>query len=71
MGVIASLALLFIAHIAGSTRANGLFGLSTDLAALALLALAALALLRFKWGVIAVIAASALAGLGLRLLGLG
>jgi chromate transporter len=41
------------------------------LAALGLVALAALALLRFKWGVIAVIAASALAGLGLRLLGLG
>ena len=71
VGVMASLALLFIVHIAGGTRASGLFGLSIDLAALALVALAALALIRFKWGVIAVIAASALAGLGLRLLGWG
>lgn len=71
VGVIASLALFFIVHIAYSTRASGSFGLSVDFAALGLVALAALALLRFKWGVIPVIAASALLGLGLRLLGLG
>ena len=71
VGVLVSLALFFIVHIAGRTRASRLFGLSIDGVALALVALAALALLRFKWRVIAVIATSALAGLGLRLLGGG
>ena len=71
VGVLVSLALFFIVHIAGGTRASRLFGLSIDGVALALVALAALALLRFKWRVIAVIATSALAGLGLRLLGGG
>ncbi len=71
VGVIASLALFFIVHIAYLTRATGLFGMQIDFAALGLVALAALALLRFKWGVIPVIAACALAGLALRLLGLG
>ena len=71
VGVMASIALFFIVHIAGETRASSLFGLSIDGVALALVALAALALLRFKWRVIAVIATSALAGLGLRLLGGG
>jgi chromate transporter len=70
VGVIASLALFFIVHIAQGTVAIGLFGISIDFAALALVALAALALLRFRWGVIPVIAACALAGLGLRLMGL-
>jgi chromate transporter len=69
VGVIASLALFFIVHIAHQSGASGLFGMPIDFAALALVALAALALLRFKWGVIPVIAACALAGLGLRLLG--
>ena len=71
VGEMASLALFFIVNIAGGTRASRLFGLSIDGVALALVALAALALLRFKWRVIAVIATSALAGLGLRLLGWG
>jgi chromate transporter len=69
VGVIASLALFFIVHIAHQPGASGLFGMPIDFAALALVALAALALLRFKWGVIPVIAACALAGLGWRLMG--
>jgi chromate transporter len=69
VGVIASLALFFIVHIAHQPGARGLFGMPIDFAALALVALAALALLRFKWGVIPVIAACALAGLGWRLMG--
>ena len=71
VGVMASLALFFIVHIAGGKRASSLFDPSIDWVALALVALAALALLRFKWRVIAVMATSALAGLGLRLLGGG
>lgn len=71
VGVIASLALFFIVHITYRPGIPGLFGLNVDGAALALAALAALALLRFKWGVMPVMAACALAGLGLRLLGLG
>jgi chromate transporter len=66
VGVIASLALFFIVHIAYLTRASGLFGLKIDVVALALAALAALALLRYKVGVVKVIAACALAGLVLR-----
>jgi chromate transporter len=69
VGVIASLALFFIVHIAHQPGASGRFGMPIDFAALALVALAALALLRFKWGVIPVIAACALAGLGWRLMG--
>jgi chromate transporter len=70
VGVIASLGLFFLAHIA---YRPGLVGAPAQLdwAALALVALAALALLRYKLGVIQVIAACALAGLGLRLAGLG
>jgi chromate transporter len=70
VGVIASLGLFFLAHIA---YRPGLPGMQPQLdwAALALVALAALALLRYKLGVIPVIAACALAGLGLRLLGAG
>jgi chromate transporter len=71
VGVIASLALFFIVHIAYLKGASGLFGMSVDMAALALVALAALALIRLKWGVILVISACAVAGLGLRLMGLG
>ncbi|HYF43881.1 MAG TPA: chromate efflux transporter [Ramlibacter sp.] len=70
VGVIASLALFFIAHIAQPVRAGGPFGLNIDVAALLLAALAALALLRFKLGVIPVILACAVAGLVLRLAGL-
>ena len=64
VGVIASLAVFFIGHIA--RRPDGAF----DLAALGLAVLAALALFRFKLGVIQVIAGCAVAGLLLRLAGL-
>ena len=63
VGVMASLALFFIAHIAQGTWATGLFGIKIDVLALVLTALAALALLRYQVGVVTVIAASALAGL--------
>jgi len=69
VGVMASLALFFIVHIVGGTRAIALFGLKIDVLALALMALAALALLRYKVGVMPVIGACALAGLGLKWLG--
>jgi chromate transporter len=69
VGVIASLALFFIVHITHPTWTGGLFGLRLDGVALVLMVLAALALLRFKVGVIPVIAGCALAGLGLRLAG--
>ena len=69
VGVIASLALFFIVHVAYLTRASGLFGLKIDVLALALAALAALALLRYKVGVVKVIAACALAGFALKLVG--
>jgi chromate transporter len=64
VGVIASLAVFFIGHIA--RRPDG----AIDGAALVLVAAAALALFRFKLGVIPVIAGCALAGLLLRLAGL-
>ena len=63
VGVIASLALFFIAAIAYPIGANGTFSSQIDWVALALAALALLALWRLKWGVIPVIAASAFAGL--------
>jgi chromate transporter len=69
VGVIASLGLFFIVHIAYLKRASGLFGLNVDVAALTLAALAALALLRYKLGVVKVIAACAMAGLALKLMG--
>jgi chromate transporter len=69
VGVIASLALFFIVHIAYSERASSLFYLNIDVVALVLAALAALALLRYKVGVVKVIAACALAGLALKLIG--
>ena len=71
VGVIASLALFFIVHIAYKTGATGTLASKIDFTALALAALAALALLRYKLGVIPVIAACALAGLAVRLTGLG
>ena len=71
VGVIASLALFFIVHIAYSTRATGYFHSKIDVAALLLAAAAAVALLRYKVGVIKVIVACALAGLALRMVGLG
>ena len=69
VGVIASLALFFIAHIAIPALGNGQNSSRIDWIALFLAATAAVALLRFKVGVIPVIAASALAGLALRLAG--
>lgn len=71
VGVIASLALFFIAHIAYPKSANGVFDSQIDVAALLLAAGAALALLRYKVGVIKVILGCALTGLALRLGGLG
>jgi len=70
VGVIASLALIFIAHIAYPTRLGDRFLTNLDGVALALTGLAALALLRLQWGVVPVLASCALAGLLLRLSGL-
>lgn len=70
VGVIANLALFFIATVAYPAGAKGLFDTQPDWMALALVAAAALALWRLKWGVVSVIAAAAGAGLLLRLLGL-
>ena len=69
VGVIASLAVFFIAHIVQGAGAGGLFGLNVDVVALALAALAAVALLRYNTGVITVIASCAVAGVVLRLAG--
>ena len=69
VGVIANLALFFIAAVAYPVSAGGGFDEKPDAVALTLVMLAALALWRLKWGVISVIAASAAAGLALRLLG--
>ena len=69
VGVIASLALFFIAAVAYPPRGTARFDLNPDWAGLAILVLAALALWRLKWGVIPVIAAAGLAGLLLRLSG--
>ena len=62
VGVIASLALFFIAHVAIDTRASGPFFLRIDWLALLMTASAAIALLRYKIGVIPVIAACGLLG---------
>ena len=69
VGVIASLALFFLAHIAFRDGAAGTLTTRLDWAALSLSLLAAAALLRYKIGVIPVIAVCALTGLGLRQLG--
>ncbi len=69
VGVIASLALFFVAHIAYRNGAGGSFLARFDWAALALALSAAVALLRYKLGVITVITACALAGWGLRAMG--
>ncbi|HEY0824504.1 MAG TPA: chromate efflux transporter [Ramlibacter sp.] len=66
VGVIGSLALFFLAHIAG---ARSTLGLPFDGVSLLIAAAAAVALFRFKAGVIPVIAGCALAGMTLRLLG--
>jgi chromate transporter len=69
VGVVASLALFFIAHVALPTGASSLFDSKVDMVALAMTAIAFLALWRYKQGVVTVIAACALAGLALRTLG--
>ncbi|MBG9388980.1 chromate efflux transporter [Caenimonas aquaedulcis] len=69
VGVIGSLAVFFLAHIA-IVPAKGAAGVHVDSVALAIAAAAAVALLRFKVGVIPVIAGCALAGLALRLSGI-
>ena len=65
VGVIANLALFFIAAVARPLGANG----PIDWVALGMVLAAALALWVLKWGVIRVIAAAAATGLVLRLLG--
>jgi len=66
VGVIASLALFFIAHIAIKPGASGSLVLRIDWLALLLAAAAAVALLRYKVGVIPVIAVCGVVGLVLR-----
>ena len=66
VGVIASLALFFIAHIAVKAGATGSLLLQIDFVSLALMLGAAVALLRYKVGVIPVILACAVAGALLR-----
>jgi len=68
VGVIASLALFFLVHIARGQSA-GTPGWGLDWVALGLAAAAAVALLRYKVGVIPVIGGCALCGLALRLAG--
>jgi chromate transporter len=68
VGVIASLALFFLFHIARGQSA-GTTGWGLDWVALGLAAAAAVALLRYKVGVIPVIGGCALCGLALRLAG--
>jgi chromate transporter len=67
VGVIGSLALFFLLHIARDVPTPGW---PVDIASLAIAAAAAVALLRFKAGVIPVIAACALVGMALRLAGI-
>jgi chromate transporter len=69
VGVIASLALFFLIHIAWPPGTAGAAAPAADWMALAIAAAAAVALLRYKVGVIPVIAGCALAGLVLRLAG--
>ena len=70
VGVIANLALFFIAAVAYPSSATSRFGTQPDWIALALVATAAFALWQLKWGVIRVIGAAALAGLLLHRFGL-
>ena len=70
VGVIASLAVFFMAHVLFKAGATGPVLMRVDWAAVAILALAAAALLRFKVGVIPVILGCAVAGLVLQLSGL-
>jgi chromate transporter len=67
VGVIASLAILFIANIAYSTWTFALFGSKIDFFALLLALAAAVGLFRYKRSVIQVILGCAVAGLALRM----
>jgi chromate transporter len=69
VGVIANLALFFIAAIAHKQGSSGSFVSTIDITALSMACLAAVALIRFKVGVMPVIAGSALVGLACRLAG--
>jgi chromate transporter len=69
VGVIASLALFFIANIAISARPGGIFHSNVDWLALLLATAAAVALLRYKAGVISVMGACGVAGMTARLMG--
>ena len=70
VGVIATLALFFIVHVAQGAGPAAFGGLGIDLVALGLVALAAWALMRRGQGVIRVIVACGAAGLVLRMAGL-
>ena len=70
VGVIANLALFFIAAVAYPLEATGPTDTQPDWIALALVAAAAVALWRLKWGVVRVIGAAAVAGLLLHQFGL-
>jgi chromate transporter len=69
VGVMANLALFFIASLAYKQGFKGTFSSNIDVLALSLTCLAAVALLRFKLGVIPVMGACAMAGLACRLAG--
>lgn len=62
VGVIANLALFFIAHAAVGTPPRGLFVFGVDVVAAGLIVGAAVALWRFKWGVMPVIGGCAILG---------
>jgi chromate transporter len=62
VGVIASLAVFFIAHVAIPAGAGGIFPSNIDWSALALMVVAAAALIRYGQGVIRVLLASGVAG---------
>ena len=66
VGVMASLALFFIAHIAYPTGASSSFSSGLDPFALALTLLCSWALLHLRWGVVTVLVCAALLGMGLR-----
>jgi chromate transporter len=66
VGVIAALAVFFIANVAGRTKVGASWWLWFDYAAVLIIAAAVVALFRFKAGVIQVIAVCALAGLLVR-----
>jgi len=71
VGVIASLALFFLSHIALRAGTSGLAQAHVDVAALLLAAGASLALLRYRIGVMPVLLVCAIVGLVIRWLGWG